>query len=58
MNVVDAQIHLWGSGLPSNAAHWKVTSFSTEELPWLFGRDLELVMGQSICEWWGWERAA
>ena len=31
MQIVDAQIHLWGSGLPSNNAHWQVTSFRTEE---------------------------
>src|SRR5882672_3458307 len=31
MRVVDAQIHLWGSGLPSNMAHRQVTSFTTEE---------------------------
>jgi hypothetical protein len=31
MRVVDAQTHLWGSGLPSNMAHRQVTSFTTEE---------------------------
>lgn len=31
MQIVDAQIHVWGSGLPSNAAHWQVTSFTTEQ---------------------------
>ncbi len=31
MRIVDAQIHLWGTGLPSNAAHWQVTSFTPEE---------------------------
>jgi predicted TIM-barrel fold metal-dependent hydrolase len=31
MRIVDAQIHLWGSGLPSNMAHRQVTSFPTEE---------------------------
>lgn len=31
MNIVDAQIHIWGQGLPSNAAHWQVTSFSAAE---------------------------
>src|SRR5215475_13568201 len=31
MQIVDAQIHLWGSGLPSNLAHRQVTSFTTEE---------------------------
>ena len=31
MQVVDAQIHLWGSGLPSNMAHRQVTSFTAAE---------------------------
>ncbi len=31
MQIVDAQIHLWASGLPSNPAHWQVTSFLAEE---------------------------
>ena len=24
------------------------------ELPWLKGRDLELVMGEALCHWIGW----
>jgi len=31
MQIVDAQIHLWGSGLPSNRAHRQVTAFPTKE---------------------------
>lgn len=31
MKIVDAQIHIWGQGLPSNAAHWQVGSFSAKE---------------------------
>ena len=31
MQIVDAQIHLWGTGLPSNPSHWQVTSFTSEE---------------------------
>jgi len=30
-----------------------VTLF-TEELPWLKGRDLDLVMGEAVCNWIGW----
>jgi hypothetical protein len=26
----------------------------TEELPWLSGRDLDLVMGRAVCDWLGW----
>ena len=31
MQIVDAQIHLWGNGLPSNMAHRQVTSFTAVE---------------------------
>jgi predicted TIM-barrel fold metal-dependent hydrolase len=31
MPIVDAQIHGWGSGLPSHLAHRQVTAFPTEE---------------------------
>jgi hypothetical protein len=30
----------------------------TEELPWLKGRDLDLVMGQAVCDWLGWKITA
>ena len=35
---------------------WKqcITLF-TEELPWLKGEDLELVMGRAYCDWVGWK---
>jgi hypothetical protein len=26
----------------------------TEELPWLRGRNLELVMGRAVCDWLDW----
>jgi len=31
MQIIDAQIHLWGTGLPSNLAHRQVTAFTAEE---------------------------
>jgi predicted TIM-barrel fold metal-dependent hydrolase len=31
MQIVDAQIHLWGAGLPSNLSHRQVTHFTAEE---------------------------
>lgn len=31
MQIVDAQIHIWGQGLPSNPAHRQVTSFTAAE---------------------------
>jgi type II secretory pathway component PulM len=30
----------------------------TEDLPWLQGRDKELVMGDASCDWLGWKRPA
>lgn len=32
MEIIDAQIHLWGQGLPSNMAHRQVTAFTTDEV--------------------------
>lgn len=31
MQIVDAQIHLWGTGLPSNLSHRQVTAFTPQE---------------------------
>jgi hypothetical protein len=31
MQIIDAQIHLWAAGLPSNPTHWAVTHFTVEE---------------------------
>jgi predicted TIM-barrel fold metal-dependent hydrolase len=31
MQIVDAQIHLWSTGLPSNQSHWQITSFTAED---------------------------
>jgi predicted TIM-barrel fold metal-dependent hydrolase len=31
MQIIDAQIHLWGTGLPSNLSHRQVTAFTAEE---------------------------
>ena len=31
MQIIDAQIHIWGTGLPSNLAHRQVTSFTAAE---------------------------
>jgi len=47
----------WGTDISKMKPSWRqcVTMF-TEELPWLQGRDLELVMGEALCQWWGWRR--
>ena len=46
----------WGTDITRMPCSWKecVTMF-TEELPWLKGRDLELVMGRAVCDWIGWK---
>ena len=31
MEIIDAQIHLWGTGLPTVPAHRQVTAFTPEE---------------------------
>ena len=45
----------WGTDITRMPCSWRqcVTLF-TEELPWLNGRDLDLVMGEALCNWVGW----
>jgi predicted TIM-barrel fold metal-dependent hydrolase len=47
----------WGTDITRMPCSYRqcVTLF-TEELPWLKGNDLELVMGQGVCDWLGWQR--
>jgi predicted TIM-barrel fold metal-dependent hydrolase len=49
----------WGTDITRMPCSWRqcVTMF-TEELPWLNGRDLELVMGRAVCDWLGWNLPA
>jgi len=49
----------WGTDITRMPCSWRqcVTLF-TEELPWLKGRDLDLVMGEALCNWIGWPLAA
>jgi predicted TIM-barrel fold metal-dependent hydrolase len=46
----------WGTDITRMPCSWRqcITMF-TEEMPWLKGRDLELVMGKALCEWIGWD---
>jgi predicted TIM-barrel fold metal-dependent hydrolase len=46
----------WGTDLTRLTCSYRqaVTMF-TEEMPWLTGRDLELVMGRGLCEWLDWK---
>ena len=45
----------WGTDLSRMPCSYRecVTMF-TEEMPWLKGRDLELVMGEALCNWVDW----
>jgi hypothetical protein len=45
----------WGTDITRMHCTWRqcVTLF-TEELPWLKARDLDLVMGEALCNWVGW----
>ena len=45
----------WGTDLSRLPCPYRqaVTMF-TEEMPWLKGEDLELVMGRALCEYLGW----
>jgi len=47
----------WGTDITRMPCSWRqcVTMF-TEELPWLSGRDLNLVIGRAVCDWLGWRR--
>jgi predicted TIM-barrel fold metal-dependent hydrolase len=49
----------WGTDITRMPCSYKqcVTMF-TEEMPWLKGRDKELVMGGAIVKWLGWKRPA
>src|SRR5207244_12693298 len=49
----------WGTDITRMPCSYRqcVTMFS-EELPWLTGRDKELVMGRAVCEWLGWKHRA
>jgi predicted TIM-barrel fold metal-dependent hydrolase len=49
----------WGTDITKMPCSWRqCATMFTEELPWLKGRDRDLVMGEAICAWWGWERRA
>jgi predicted TIM-barrel fold metal-dependent hydrolase len=49
----------WGTDITKMPCSWRqcVTMF-TEALPWLGEDDKRLVMGDALCAWWGWNRAA
>ena len=45
----------WGTDITRMPCSYRqCVTFFTEELPWLAGKDLEAVMGRSLCAWIGW----
>jgi predicted TIM-barrel fold metal-dependent hydrolase len=45
----------WGTDITRMPCSYRqCVTFFTEELSWLRGRDLEDVMGRSLCQWIGW----
>jgi predicted TIM-barrel fold metal-dependent hydrolase len=52
-----AERMFWGTDITRLHCTWRecVTMF-VDELPWLKGRDLELVMGDGVANWIGWAR--
>ncbi len=49
----------WGTDITKMPCSWRqCVEMFTKELPWLRAEDQPLVMGQAICDWWGWSRQA
>jgi predicted TIM-barrel fold metal-dependent hydrolase len=47
----------WGTDITKMPCSWQqCVEMFTQELPWLPAEDHSLVMGQAICDWWGWDR--
>ncbi len=46
----------WGTDITRLSCTYRecVTMF-TEDMPWLKGKDLDLVMGRALCDWIGWD---
>ena len=46
------QRSFWGTDITRMPRSWRqcATMFA-EKMPWLKGRDLELVMGRALCDW-------
>jgi len=45
----------WGTDITRMQATWRqCIQLFTDELPWLKGRDLELVMGEAVADWVNW----
>ncbi|HLF75920.1 MAG TPA: amidohydrolase family protein [Dehalococcoidia bacterium] len=49
----------WGTDITRMPCSWgQCMTLFTEELPWLTGHDLELVMGRAVCDWLDWQPSA
>ena len=49
----------WGTDITKMPCSWReCVGMFVEELPWLNAEDKRLIMGQAICDWWGWDRSA
>ena len=49
----------WGTDITRMPCSWRqCIMMFTEEMAWLKGRDLELVMGRALCDWIGWKLPA
>ena len=47
----------WGTDITRmQCTYRQCVRLFTEALPWLSGRDLDLVMGEAVCNWLGWQR--
>jgi hypothetical protein len=51
MLIVDAQVHIWSSGKPTNANHRQVPAFTKDEL-------LKEMDGRAVCDWLDWKLPA
>jgi predicted TIM-barrel fold metal-dependent hydrolase len=50
------QRFFWGTDITRMPCTYRqCVTFFTEELPWLSGNDLELVMGRALCQWIDWD---
>ena len=48
----------WGTDITKMPCSWRqCATMFTEELPWLNDQDKQLIMGEALCTWWGWDRA-
>ncbi len=46
----------WGTDITRMPCSWRqCVMMFTQEMPFLKGRDLELVMGRAVCDWIGWK---